>query len=65
MSKLEGLAKKLEELHKGVQLQQPLGETAEKLSEYKDAFAEVRMYVLLTTLVYLLSTVKHSSCLGS
>ena len=45
MSKLEGLAKKLEELHKGVKLQQPLGETAEKLREYKDAFAEVRTYV--------------------
>ena len=42
MSRLEILADKLEELHKGLQLGQPLGETVEELSKFKDAFAEVR-----------------------
>ena len=42
MSKLEHLAQKLEELHKEVQLQQPLGETVEAIGVFKDAFAEVR-----------------------
>ena len=41
MSRLETLAKKLEELREGLQLEQPLGETIEELSKFKEAFAEV------------------------
>ena len=42
MSRLETLAKKLEELHEGFQLGQPQGEILEELSKLKDTFAEVR-----------------------